>query len=81
MKFSITDFFSICDQIRTFTEEIRNGKHFLCSVWFLHESFVLRLSQALQLIKPKSKNKQEKIYLGNRNEFFRFYSEYKKHVH
>ena len=39
MKFSNTDFFSKCDQIRsflgfvTFTEEILNGKlHFLCSV-------------------------------------------------
>ena len=36
MKFSITDFFSKCDQIRRklkFTEEICNGKlHFLCSV-------------------------------------------------
>ena len=33
MKFSIKDFFSKCDQIRTFTEEILNGKlHFLCSV-------------------------------------------------
>ena len=40
MKFSIKDFFSKCDQIRsfladlvTFTEEIPNGKlHFLCSV-------------------------------------------------
>ena len=47
-KFSITDFFSKCDQIRSFlriwsqfpadlvtvTEEIRHGKlHFLCSVW------------------------------------------------
>ena len=42
MRFSITDFFSKCDQIRrklretadlvTFTEEIRNGKsYFLCS--------------------------------------------------
>ena len=31
-KFSITDVFSKCDQIRTFTEEIRNGKfQFLCS--------------------------------------------------
>ena len=42
MKFSIKDFFSKCDQIRspqetadlvTFTEEVFNGKfHFLCSV-------------------------------------------------
>ena len=43
MTFSIKDFFSKCDQIRsfpqfpgdlvTFTEEILNGKiHFLCSV-------------------------------------------------
>ena len=38
MKFSIKDFFSKCDQIRTadlvtVTEEILNGKlHFLCSV-------------------------------------------------
>ena len=37
MKFSIKDFFSKCDQIRTdlgtFPEEIRNGKlHSLCSV-------------------------------------------------
>ena len=36
MKFSITDFFSKCDQktadLVTFTEEIRNEKlHFLCS--------------------------------------------------
>ena len=38
MKFSITDFFSKCDQpadLVTFTEEIRNGKlHLLCSVLF-----------------------------------------------
>ena len=33
MKFSIKDFFSKCDQIYKFTEEILNGKlHFLCSV-------------------------------------------------
>ena len=33
MKFSITDFFSKCDQLVTFTEEICDGKiHFLCSV-------------------------------------------------
>ena len=39
MKFSIKDFFSKYDQILqktadlvTFTEEILNGKHFLCSV-------------------------------------------------
>ena len=39
MKFSITDFFSKCDQIQfaealvTFTAEIRDGNfHFLCSV-------------------------------------------------
>ena len=35
MKFSIKDFFSKCDQIRsfTFTEQILNGKlHFFCSV-------------------------------------------------
>ena len=32
MKFSVTDFFSKCDQIRSFTEEIRKGKfNFLCS--------------------------------------------------
>ena len=33
MKFSITDFFNKCDQIRKkLTEEILNGKlHFLCS--------------------------------------------------
>ena len=40
MKFSMKDFFSKCDQIRsadlvTFTEEILHGKlHFLCSVNF-----------------------------------------------
>ena len=42
MKFSIKDFFSKCDQIRSFlrilfkfTEEIINGKlHFLCSGTF-----------------------------------------------
>ena len=41
MKFSIKNFFSICDQIRqfpadlvTFNEKILNGKlHFLCSVY------------------------------------------------
>ena len=37
MKFSIKEFFSKCDQMRSFLEkisaEIRNGKvHFLCSV-------------------------------------------------
>ena len=33
MKFSIKDFFSKCDQICKYTEEILNGKlHFLCSV-------------------------------------------------
>ena len=33
MKFFIKDFFSKCDQIRKFTEEIYNGKFlFLCSV-------------------------------------------------
>ena len=33
MMFSIKDFFSKCDQIHTFTEEILNGKlHFVCSV-------------------------------------------------
>ena len=32
IKFSIKDFFSKCDQLVTFTEEILNGKfHFLCS--------------------------------------------------
>ena len=32
MKFCIKDFFRKCDQIRSFTEEILNGKpHFLCS--------------------------------------------------
>ena len=31
LKFSFKDFFSKCDQIRSFTEEILNGKlHFLC---------------------------------------------------
>ena len=44
MKFSITDFFSKCDQIRrnpriTVTEEIFNGKHqFLCSDCVKYES-------------------------------------------
>ena len=36
MKFSITNLFSKCDQIRRiiFTEEILNGKlHFLCSIF------------------------------------------------
>ena len=43
MKFPITDFFSKCDQIRSFLfylfiEEIRNGKlHFLCSVRVRHD--------------------------------------------
>ena len=33
MKFFIKEFLSKCDQIRTFNEEIFNGKpHFLCSV-------------------------------------------------
>ena len=32
MKFSITDFFSKCDQICIFTEEIRNGKLHFCAV-------------------------------------------------
>ena len=40
MKFSVKDFFSKCDQIRSFlkkfTEEILNGKlHFLCSGTFI----------------------------------------------
>ena len=49
MKFSIKDFFSKCDQIRTdlqyFTEEIINEKpQFLCSVAWntLHKLFVKR---------------------------------------
>ena len=34
MKFSINDFFSKCDKIFTFTEEILNGKlRFLCSLY------------------------------------------------
>ena len=40
MKFSIKDFFSKCDQIRSlviFTEETFNGKlHSLCSVFLIH---------------------------------------------
>ena len=44
MKFSIKDFFSKCDQIRsadlvTFTEEILNGKiHFLYSAYYFWPS-------------------------------------------
>ena len=36
MKFSIKDFFSNFDQIRSSTEKILNGKlHFLCSIYHL----------------------------------------------
>ena len=55
MKFSITDFFSKCDQIRrklgTFTAEIRNGKLHFCAV-FVHST---------NKIKQKSKTKGAKF--------------------
>ena len=52
MKFSVKDFFSKCDQIRSslriwphFTEEIVNGKlHFLCSASFVKYSLVILLT-------------------------------------
>ena len=70
MKFSITDFFSKYDQIRsflvTFTEEISNGKlHFLCSVSYIPftnvnfaiESFVTYEKVLMMMLHMKSTSK------------------------
>ena len=41
MTFSIKDFFSKCDQVRQFTEEILNGKRHFCSVRKLHHNVLV----------------------------------------
>ena len=64
MKFSITDFFSKCDQIRrklgTFTAEIRNGKLHFCAV-FVHSTNKIKQESKTKGTKFPMLQKVEKI--------------------